>query len=735
MVVHLPDETTSFVGRAAELALTDTSLEANRLVTLTGTGGVGKSRLALRVARRAADRYTDGARWADLSTLQYDRMLVATVSEAVGLRDHTLREPVEALCERLSGQRVLLVLDACERVAGSCADLVADLITAAPGLSVLATSRRPLGIRGERVIEVPPLPLDGEEEEALRLFRDRAADAAPHTPLDDPAGLAAAGEICRILEGIPLAVELATARLADSTVEQIAHRLASRVTEPARPAGGQAPDEDGDDAPGPGPGRFGLLVDRTGWPRHHRAMLTAVGWSHELCTPLERLLWARLSVFHGDFTAEDAAAVCAGGPLGEDDVARALAGLVAQSVVGVEDPAERDRTALADAHPDAAGPAGTLPPPGPRYRMLATLREYGDMWLAELGGQGALADRHARHFAGLVRQAYAGWLGADQVAWYHRMRDTHADLCAALNHLLATDPERATEMVGGVGFFWTCCGHLHEARLYLERALAADPKPQPDRTRALWALGVTLVLQGDLDGARVLGERCAAAAWRDGSDESTLSACYLQGLTCLMMGRPLAAHALTEQVLAALPGGPFTSQSRLRCHVVEVFSLTALGRFTEARRTAEELRAACAERGEYWARGYADYQLALVHLFSGHPHDAEGYARSMLGGRDALLDNFGTALGLDLLAAALAAQGAGERAAHTYGTGQAFWRTVGHPQRGTPELADVRAACERRAREAAGDAAYEAAFHRGLVDDLTTGLGRALDGHLPGRTA
>ncbi|MCF3963312.1 ATP-binding protein [Streptomyces fuscigenes] len=715
MAGHLPDEASSFVGRAAELARVDRALrDGTRVVTLTGTGGVGKSRLAVRAARRAAGRYPHGACWADLSPLQNDRRLVATVSEAVGLRDHTLRGPVEALCERLAGQRLLLVLDACERVVESVAHLVADLVTAVPGLTVLATSRRPLGIRGERVVAVGPLPTEGDEEEALRLFRDRAAQAAPHAALDDAASLAAASEICRVLEGIPLAVELASARLADHTVEEIADRLGSRVPAPA-------PVLDGVGAPA-GPARFDLLVDHTVWPQHHRALRTAVGWSHELCRPLERLLWARLSAFRGDFGVEDAAAVCAGGPLGEDAVAEALAGLVAQSVV------QRTDTGTAAAPALPAVPSGTG---GPRHRMLATLREYGAMWLDELGTREAVADLHALHYADLVARAYAGWSGAGQVGWYHAMRDSHADLCAALNHLLATDPERATAMAGAVGFYWTCCGHLHEARLYLERCLAEDRRPRPERTRALWALGVTVVLQGDLDGARVLGERCAIAAWQDGTAESKLAACYLQGLTCLMMGRPLAAHVLTEAVLGALPGDPFASQSLLRCHVVRVFALTALGRLPEARSAAEALRAACVAHGEYWARGYADYQLALIHLFAGDPNVAEGYARSMLGGRTALLDNFGTALGLDLLAATVAAQGDGERAAHVFGTGQAYWRTVGHPQRGTPELADVRAACERSAREAVGDAAYEEAFHLGLVAEDGSGLARALAGRLP----
>lgn len=679
MVGHLPEETTSFVGRATELVTVERALRTRRLTTLTGPGGVGKSRLALRAADRAAERFPDGVWWADLSPLTDDRLLLVTVSDAVGLSDHTLRMPVEALCEWLADRRTLLVLDCCERLVNACAQLVADLLTAAPGLTVLATSRQPLGTLDEERVEVAPLPLDGDDEKglALALFRERAATAAPGVRLDEPAVAAAAQEICRRLEGIPLALELACARLGENSVEEIAERLTSRLD---------------------------VLTDRTAWPRRHRALRTAIGWSHELCAPLERLLWARLAVFSGDIEEADARAVCAGGPLLADDVTRALNGLADRSVI------RRD---------------------GTRYRMLDTLREYGALWLAELGEDRALADRHAAYFAALVREAHAGWLGHDQVAWYGRIADSHPELCAALDHLLATDPPAAQELAGRVGFFWTCCGHLHEARIYLERTLAADHTPGPDRTRTMWALGLTVMLQGDHEAAHTLGERCVTAAWRDKDPESTLSAAYLLGLTSLMTGRTRAGHTVADRALRAVGGDGFSYPSELRCRLVRVFALTGLGRLAEAGAEAAVLREECAARGECWTRSYADYQLSLVHLLSGNPHEAETHARSMLAGKHQLRDSFGIALGLDLLAAAVAAQGDGERAARVYGTGQAYWDMVGHPQRGTPELAAVRAECERRARGAAGDRGYEDAFRRGLSENSANGLARALRGPLP----
>ncbi|MFJ1645360.1 ATP-binding protein [Streptomyces sp. NPDC088258] len=729
---NIPEEKTSFVGRGTELRLLEVALAEHRLITLTGSGGVGKTRIALRAAERARGRverhasewlgvptgaptgapagppagtpaghpgdgpcpdrsypddpypddpYPDGVWWADLSPLYDERTLLSTVSDGVGLCDHSLRTPVEALREWLADRRLLLVLDSCDRVVAACRDLVGELLTAAPGLTVLTTSRQPLGAEGEHVLGVAPLPLE-DADDILRLFRDRAVAAVPGLRLDDSATEAAAVRICRELEGVPLAVELACAQLGSRSVEHMAELLTARDTP-----------------------RLDALTDDSAWPQRHRALRTAIGWSHELCAPLERLLWARLSVFSGDIDPRDAVAVCAGGPLSAEGVVRALEGLAGRSVLRYD---------------------------GARYRMLDTIREYGAMWLTELREDRRLADRHAAHFADLARLAHDGWTGPGQVGWYRRITDTHADLCAALNHLLDHEPDTAVEMAGRVGFFWTCCGHLHEARIYLEHALHGAGETGPHHTRALWALGVTVMLQGDHQGAYRIGERCTTAAWRDRDPESMLSAAYLLSITCLMTGRAQAAFTVSDRALRERPADPFDSPSQLRCRLARVFALTALGRLGESRQQAEELRRVCLERGECWTRAYADYQLALVHLLQERPYEAEAHARSMVSGKEELGDSFGIALGLDLLAAAVAAQGDGERAAYAYGTGQAFWRTVGHPQRGTPELAPVRAACERQARAAAGDPAYEDAFHRGLVDDGRRGLERALRGHFPG---
>ncbi|MFJ4822213.1 ATP-binding protein [Streptomyces bacillaris] len=710
-VGFLPDETSSFVGRRAELARLDTALATRRMTTLIGPGGVGKTRLAVRAARAAADRYPDGAWWADLSPLYGDALLLPTVSDAVGLADHTLRMPVEALCEWLSDKRLLLVLDSAEHLRGPCSHLLAELITTSPGLTVLVTSRQPLATRGEHVVRVQPLPVDGAPD-ALRLFEDRLRAADPHADLEAPGDRAAAADICRRLEGIPLAIELAAAGIGRHTVAQLATRIGTRFDAPV-------------DAEDLTASRLDLLADDSLWPRRHRTLRTTIGWSHELCTPLERLLWARLTVLRTDFDEETAREVCTGGPLTPEAVDRALQGLVAQSVVQWD---------------------------GTRYRMLDTLREYGRMWLAELGEERAAADRHARSFLGLARRAHDGWTGPDQISWYHRISDTHLDLCAALDHLLAHDVTAAQEMAGLVGFFWACCGHLSEARGYAQRALEAGPVEGAHRTRLQWVLGVAALLQGDFATAEKYGALCTATALYDRDDDGMLGATYLSGLTQLMTGEPAAALEAAERVLrmteqgraeggAGAPGAPGASGGsgeqrpygvpgesahRLRCRLITVFALTALGRLTESLPAATALRRSCERGGEYWTRSYADYQLALIALLQGRPEDSAVHARDMLAGKHRLRDSFGIALGLDILAAAIAAQGAGAQAARVYGTGHAYWRMVGHPQRGTPELGAVRETCELQARAAVGDEAYQRAFERGQADNAEVGLAAAL---------
>ncbi|MEV0967097.1 ATP-binding protein [Microtetraspora glauca] len=334
---NLPAETSTFMGRAEDLAEVGRLLREESLVTLTGVAGVGKTRLALKVAGERSD----GAWLADLSAERNGALLAHTIGAAIGLKEQAARPQEDVLAEHLSGRRMLLILDTCEHLIGPCRALVGQILRAAPDVRVLATSREPLGLPGERVHTVRPLPVTEEDCDAVRLFRERARAVRPGFECSD-----AVVRLCGRLDGVPLALELAARRLRALTAGELLDRI--------------------DD-------RFSLLAGG-GRTARHRTLRTAVGWSHELCTPEERLLWARLSVFGGTFGAEAAADVCSDEQL--VNVPDLLARLVDKSVVIRH---------------------------GQRFRMLDMMRDYGREWLHVLGEERLLARRHREHSLALRR--------------------------------------------------------------------------------------------------------------------------------------------------------------------------------------------------------------------------------------------------------------------------------------------------------------------------------------------
>ncbi|WP_190195183.1 ATP-binding protein [Streptomyces minutiscleroticus] len=692
---EMPEETSSFVGRRAELLKTGGALEEARLVTLTGVGGVGKTRLALRAAAESRAAFPDGVWLVELSPLppgQRDSELIAlTVMEALRLADRTTRPATEVVCEWLAGRHLLLVLDCCEHLIPACAHLAGKLLTAAPGLRILATSRQFLGIRSEHVVTVPPLPAPGPDrppagagqgEDAVALFTDRAAHAAPGLA-GDLAARAVVADICARLEGIPLAVELAAARLPELTLTQLRAHLKARFEVLAAD-----PDAYGD-----------------GEPRH-QALRTTIGWSHELCAPLERLLWARLSVFAGGFDQEAAQAVCAGGPLAAADVPRLLDSLVGKSLL--------QRRAYV---------TGLV-----RYTMLDTVREFGAQWLAGLGEERATARRHRDHYLGLARRADAAWIGPGQVAWYARAVAEHANFRTALDFCLTEDEgQAALELGGALWFFWFACGYAREGRRYLDQALARWTDPGPTRTKAVWACGMAALVQGDTDTATRLGREFRADAEAAGAPAMLTAAAHLDGAALLQCGQLAEAAAVMD---AAPPytrdHGSDYAGARLVLWAIRAYVCMALGECEDAVAMADALRAECDRRGERWARAYADYNQALAERGLGQTEEASGHAQAALKNKALLHDSLGTALAVDLLASLSADSGHGQRAARLLGAAQQIWDTLGRPQAGLPELTAARTACERQAREALGDAAYEAAFREGLQTSIDEGLAYAL---------
>ncbi|HKD95445.1 MAG TPA: tetratricopeptide repeat protein [Gaiellaceae bacterium] len=433
---RLPLETSTFVGREHELAELRTLLGRTRLLTLAGTGGAGKTRLALELARGREDVEADGAILVELDSVAEGADVPDAVAEALDLRALPGGVLVDAIAEELAPRELLLVLDNCEHVIGSSAALADALLRSAPRLTILATSREPLRVPGEVVFRVPSLAIpdpDAAERpeallsyEAVRLFVERAGAVAPGFQLDE-SNAAAVARICNRLDGLPLALELAAARIDALAADALAERL--------------------DD-------RFRLLRagSRTA-PTRQQTLEAALDWSYELLADVERVLLRRLAVFSGGFTLDAAEQVCAGDGLDCAQVADVLARLVEKSLVTSE---ERQGAR--------------------RYRLLETIRAYATTRLVEAQERTALSQRHAEWLADLVERGDSQLSGLDP---------ERGNLRAALEWLLAADPPAALRLSARVWPFWIRRIELSEARRWLGEALDRAPEPSPVRVRAL----------------------------------------------------------------------------------------------------------------------------------------------------------------------------------------------------------------------------------------------------------
>ena len=457
---NLPAPLTSFLGREQDLAGLEALVGRVRLVTLTGPGGAGKTRLALELAAGMLGRFADGAWLADLSGVGSPGLVAVQVMAALGVRQAREMPVLEALRYRLRSAELLLVLDNCEHVLDPCAELTGALLRSSPGLRVLATSREPLGVPGEVVYPVLPLTLPAESADeqdiaaavAVRLFLDRGS-AARGGATAGVAPVAVAGRICRKLDGLPLAIELAAARLSTLSATEIEANLADR---------------------------FAFLAYRrpAADPRH-QALRAAMDWSYDLLSAQERRVLGELAVFAGSFGLAQAAGVCSAGN-------RAVALDLVDRLAG---------KSLVAAEP---GEDGT------RYRLLETVRQYAAGRLAETGDADAARGRHALAFLSLAeRERRAAVLSAD-----------HDNFRAALEWALSAGDQAGPRLAHALGDFWLGLGLLQEAQSWLERALAQRPADQRLRAGLLRLLGAVLYEAGDLDRAQAElseGSRVAAA--------------------------------------------------------------------------------------------------------------------------------------------------------------------------------------------------------------------------------
>jgi predicted ATPase len=667
----LPTERTSFVGRQEELADVERLFDGARMVTLTGVGGVGKTRLALRAAARMRPAFPDGVWRVQLAPLQDGALVSQAVAEALGLVDPTLRPQIDVLADYLADRRLLLVLDTCEHLVDECAVLTERLLDAAPGLRILATSRRPIDALDEQVRVIEPLP----ESDAIDLFVARAADVIPGFTLSDY-NRAAAVTLCRRLDGLPLAIELAAVQLRSLSVRQIATRLEDRLL------------ADGDHAT----------------PSRHQTLRTTIGWSHELCEPPERLLWARLSVFTGDFDLQAAEEICGDESLPRAYISCILLELVEKSIVVQIESVT-----------------------GARFRLLALVREYGAEWLRILGEEQAVRRRHRDYFLTLARRCAAGWLGPDQVGCREGTVREHANFRAALDFCLAVpEGQIGLELAAALWFFWFPCGFQREGRHYLERLLVQDRKPSLVRTWALCTHAVIAHSQGDFVTTEHLVAECAAAADEEGDAGVRAYVHYLSAGAGYMCGDLTRAATEAERAVELQRRSGESGYPLLHGLSVQALVLLARGELDHAVAVLEELRAECDKHGELWMRSYGDHVRGMVELRRGNVRSTVSYGRAALSVKRRLNDRVGIGTATDLLACAAAAAGDGHRAARLLGLAHQVWQSFGLPQMGAPEFVVARDLCERRARQAIGDQVYEAEFRAGMILDLDKGISYAL---------
>ena len=645
---NLPTQLTTFIGREREIAEVTHLLSGTHLLTLTGPGGCGKSRLALRVASGLLQDYADGVWLAQLAPVSDPAFVPQTIAAALRVLEQPGRPVIETLVDALRFESLLLVMDNCEHLLSACAGLADALLQACSGLRVLATSQEPLGVPGETIWRVPSLSVPDEGRvptvnqlvscEAVRLFVERAASARPgFTPTDSTAPVVA--QICRQVDGIPLAIELAAARVKALAVEQIAARL--------------------DD-------RFRLLTggSRTALPRH-QTLRETMDWSYELLSQTERIMLHRLSVFAGGCSLEAAETVCSGSGILRHEVLELLTRLTDKSLVVVDTQSEEAR-----------------------YRLLETVRQYGRDRLEETEETADVRRRHFEWHLGLAERAESELRGPTQGDWLKRLEAEHDNLRASLKWAKTETgkAEARLRLAGALYRFWLLHGDWSEGRGWLEGALSAiDDAPTTVLPKALRGAAQLAWRQGDDGRATAFAEKGLAASCELG-DRDEIAWHHLTLGTTLLQNDTDRAEELLRHALAL--------SRELGDNWRVSVALAYLGVVARYRRDHQQA-AAHYKNGLAVSRAVGDKWL-IAHILRGlgtstlHLQDyrraASSFAESLALSQE-LGNRWGTEECLEGFACMASAHGQHERAARLFGAAEALRETLGF-HRLSPDQAD-----------------------------------------------
>ncbi|MFE7721381.1 protein kinase [Nocardia rhizosphaerihabitans] len=690
---NLPLELTSFVGRRHESTKAKQLLSVSRLVTLTGIGGVGKTRLALRLAADVRPGFGDGVWLVELGELRDGSLLMDAVAAALGLRDRSARKLDNVVSEFLASRHLLLVLDNCEQVLEAVAASAEMLLRTCPQLRILATSRESLGIGGEAVLRVPPLRVPAPNREsslrtlpgydAVTLFTQRAAAALPGFELTED-NQATVVQICHQLDGLPLAIELAAARLRAMTPEQILQRLTDRYTL--------------------------LTLGNRGAPTRQQTLRLSIDWSHDLCASREREQWARLSVFAGSFELDAAEVIC-GQDSTPEDLLDTVTALVDKSILIRED----------------AGSAV-------RFRMLDTLRDYGREKAEQAGIYPELRRRHRDWYQHLVLQVEAEWIGPRQVEWIARLEREQSNLREAMEFCLSDETDTGIEaglrITAALFPFWLSRGLFREGRHWLDRALARGPEQQPtaSRVEVLYAASVLACVQSDLpDGnARVEEAKALSPQITDPLVRARIT--HADGLLGLASGDLSRAHTRMEEAME-MSGDHCDLSSRVWMLMLLGLVYELEGDLPRAVGCHQQVLDITESHGESVYRSYSLWALGVAIGQRGDRGKATELLEQCLRLTRLVHDPLTAAITLEALAWIASAEDGARRAATLMGAAEALGHAMGSSSVLFPTLLARHEDCERLTRTALGVRAFKAAHREGTLLGFEEAIAYALGKH------
>ncbi|MBY8863534.1 protein kinase [Nocardia sp. CA2R105] len=683
---NLPSELTSFINRRSELAEVKNLLSSSRLVTLTGIGGVGKTRLALRVASTQQRDFADGTWLVELADVSDPALLVDAVAAVLGLRDMPGASLLDVVIHFSSSREMLLILDNCEHLVDAAAKLADTLLRNCADLRILATSREALNIAGESVVRVPPLTVPDQKPtlarmprfDAVTLFTDRAVAALPGFVLDEE-NQSAIAQICARLDGLPLAIELAAARLRSMSPTQILQHLDNR---------------------------YSLLTHGSrAAPTRQQALRWCIDWSYGLCTPAEQQLWARLTIFAGTFEIDAATQVS--GPLHTlESVLDVLSSLVDKSILVREE-------------------AGAVV----HFRMLETLREYGREKLQESGEYQELRRRHRDWYRELVLEADAEWLSRRQPYWFARLDREKPNLREALDSFLCDESAQAADAALQTAValhgFWFFGGLYGEGRSWIERALARpDAGPIPNRVRALWVELQLASAHGDLATAETALAKARVLAEQDPSPTIRAHIDHADGTFALLSGEVDRACSFLDSAVRRLE-----SQRESELYVS---CLAYLGWVCEMRDDLEQA-------SEYFRRMVAVTEPSGELAYRSAALRGIGVQAWQQGDRDRAQQLIETALRLNSelnspVSASFVLQSLAwvvadidpERAAVLMGATDTMWPATSSATIISPDMSPFHQRCEQTARRALGNRKFGTAFRRGQSMGMAAALTFAL---------